>query len=267
MGQSNKMKQVYIPGYGLANPGDVANIKKSQAVNASGNSSQEEAASRAQMKKAQQGIAARSERAYDDLMKRMQGQDALAAALPGKYEEAQKSVGEAFKTGKARAKQQAARGLQAAASGGGFGSGSKMAQLRQTAQDVGMGQADLEARSGMEQSRMGLDALGAQMAANQALFGMSQQAGQAGVDARGQQFESMKTIAGIGTEAQASQAKIANYDTKINKIIGKHKNWMNDDEDAMYSEIMNLAAGETDPQVKAYLQQQANDIKTKVWDV
>jgi hypothetical protein len=71
-----------------------------------------------------------------------------------------------------------------------------------------------------------------------------------------------------GDEAADFSAQRTEYTAARNAIIDKHKGFWNDDEDAMYTELLKYAEDPTlDPDLVKDIRQEAEDIKSGKWDV
>jgi hypothetical protein len=72
----------------------------------------------------------------------------------------------------------------------------------------------------------------------------------------------------MGTEVEDVSAKRQELTAAMNTIIDKHKGFWNDDEDAMYREIMDMVADPTTPEeLKREFERKAEDIRSGDWDV
>ena len=72
----------------------------------------------------------------------------------------------------------------------------------------------------------------------------------------------------MGSEVEDYSAQLAEYTVARNAIIDKHKGFWNDDESAMYTELMQYSEDPTlDPKLKTMVIAQAEDIKSKKWNV
>ena len=81
-------------------------------------------------------------------------------------------------------------------------------------------------------------------------------------------MEGLKLVEEAGSEIEDLAAARTEATTAMNTIIAKHKGFWNDDENAMYREIMDYLADPTiPPEVVVEFTQKAEDIRSKKWDV
>mgnify|MGYP006397799967 CR=1 FL=1 len=214
---------------------------------------------------------ARSEDAYNKLMDRMFGLEKTYAKTTEVFQKAKGAVEKGYGAGKTAMERQIGKGLQAAQVGGGFGRGAMGAQLRDTQTAQSQQLANFLAQMGIDLSKLDLGQQQAMMAGAKELFGTQSAVGEAGVAAGAQAYEEQKELAKIGTETQVKQQKQADYQDKVNKIIAANKNvgflGLDDDEEAMKTQILALAANEGDQQIKAWLTATAHDIRSGRWNV
>jgi hypothetical protein len=72
----------------------------------------------------------------------------------------------------------------------------------------------------------------------------------------------------IGTDVEDFSARRQELTAAMNTIIDKHKGFWNDDEEAMYREIIDMVNDPTIPQeLKDEFTKKAEDIRSKEWDV
>lgn len=153
------------------------------------------------------------------------------------------------------ARQEAARGIAAAQSAGGFGGGAKTAQLQATAQGLGKNRADIEAESQMAQEKFKQNAMQQQM-------GISETAGQAEVESSVQKLEGEKFAREAGTQQEDRANKLRQYQEQMAKIKADAKGgWLeDDDEEGAQQAIQAMANAEQDPELKKVLQAEADRI-------
>lgn len=197
--------------------------------------------------------AQRAEQNYQDLVAAQRGveqqfgQSAMAA----------ERAGQVATTG---ARQQAAAALRAAAGTGGSG-GAKAAQLGSTGMQLG--QQVGATLSDAAKQRAAVELQGAQ-----AKYSLTGATGQAGVEAGAQKIEAAKTKKEAGTTGTDYQQKIRDYQDQIAKIKQSKKGGlgglMPDDEEGAAADIRALAAAEEDPQIKAYLEKQAQAAESDI---
>jgi hypothetical protein len=142
---------------------------------------------------------------------------------------------------------QAARALAAQQGAtGGSQSGANLAAAGQVARDRGMAQAQFASGARAEAANV---------------------VGQANTDAALAALEATKFRRETGTLSEQRLAKDNYYRPLVDSIVSKYKGDTQDDEDAMYYEIMALVEGEPDPVVQAKYRKLADDIRTKRLDV
>lgn len=197
--------------------------------------------------------AQRSEQNYQDLISKQRGVESAF----GQAATAAEKGGQVATTG---ARQQAAAALRAAAGTGGSG-GAKAAQLATVG--AGLGQQVGQTLSDAARAKAAVELQGSQSA-----YGLTQQTGQAGVEAGAQKIEAAKTKKEAGTAGTDYQQKIRDYTEQIAKIKSSKKGGLGgllpDDEKGAANDIRNLAAAEEDPQVKAWLEKQAASAETDI---
>jgi len=188
----------------------------------------------------------RSEQNYQQLVNAQRGVEGAF----GNAAQAAERGGQVATTG---ARQQAAAALRAAAGTGGSG-GAKAAQLATVG--AGLGQQVGQTLSDAARAKAAVELQGKQTA-----YGLTASTGQAGVEAGAQKIEAAKTKKEAGTSGTDYQQKIRDYTEQIAKIKSTKKGGlgglMPDDEAGAADEIKALAAAEEDPQVKAWLNKQA----------
>jgi hypothetical protein len=100
------------------------------------------------------------------------------------------------------------------------------------------------------------------------IYGLTASTGDAGVSSGAQLIEAAKTKKEAGTQGTDYQQKIRDYTDQINKIKSGHKGGLGgllpDDEVGAANDIRALAAAEEDPQVKAWLEKQAESAATDI---
>lgn len=170
--------------------------------------------------------------------------EAAFRALEGRKRAAGAAADEAAQAGRAGMRMQAAQALRAA----GNRPGGNIAALRQTGMQTGQALSEQETGSELARQKM--------------MFGLEEKVGQAGVEAAAQGLESAKFEKEAGSRAEDRQMKIKEYSQQISKIKKDFKGGLGgmlpDDEEGAYQAILALAAGESDPQIKAFITSQAN---------
>ena len=173
-----------------------------------------------------------------------QRSEAAFRSLGARAASAEEAIREAGQVGRAGMRMQAAQALRAA----GAAPGGNIAALRQSGMATGQALSEQEAQT--------------TAAAEQAGFKMAGAVGQAGVEAAGQELESAKFEREAGSTAEDRQMKIKEYYSQIAKIKKDHKGGLGgilpDDEQGAGDAIMALAQSEPDPQIKKFLESQAN---------
>lgn len=162
--------------------------------------------------------------------------------------------------GKMAARQEAARGLAAAQTGGGFGGGARTAQLKAAGESLGKTRSDIEAESQLQQEKFKQGAMQQQM-------GISETAGQAEVESSVQKLEGEKFAREAGTQQEDRAEKLRKYQEQMAKIKSDSKGgfFEDDDEEGAAAAIQAMANAEEDPELKKVLQDEVNRIKEEGW--
>ena len=154
------------------------------------------------------------------------------------------------------ARKEAAKGIQASQAAGAFGGGATGAALRETAAKMGEGRANIEAQAAMDREKYKQSALAQQL-------GISEGAGQAEVESSIQKLEGEKFAREAGTQEEDRQKKLRTYQETMSKIKADAKGdfWEDDDEEGAEKAIRDLAASESDPELKKVLLAEADRIR------
>jgi len=156
----------------------------------------------------------------------------------------------------AMARRDAALGIAGASQGGAFGGGAKGAALTDVAKKMGESRANIEAQAAMDAEKY-------KQAAMQQQLGISEGAGQAEVESSIQKLEGEKFAREAGTQEEDRQKKLRTYQETMSKIKADAKGdfWEDDDEEGAEKAIRDLAASESDPELKKVLLAEADRIK------
>ena len=154
------------------------------------------------------------------------------------------------------ARRDAALGIAAAGQAGSFGSGATGAGLTDVAKKMGETRADIAANAAMNEEKYKQAALEQQK-------GISLEAGQSEVEASVQKLEGEKFAREAGTQEEDRQKKLRQYQETMAKIKADAKGdfWEDDDEPGAEKAIRDLAASESDPELKKVLIAEADRIK------
>jgi len=109
--------------------------------------------------------------------------------------------------------------------------------------------------SGFNQGQMHAHIAGQRSAAN---IGLAKDIGQSQLESAQIGQQGLESIGKMGTTAEGHQQKQFAYDQQIAAIKQANKGFFNDDENNAAAQINALAQYETDPALKAYLNQQAS---------
>jgi len=163
----------------------------------------------------------------------------LAKGMPGLITEEAAAQRGLFETAATEARQgirgQAARALAGSLAQAGTIGGAGFAQGRQTAIETGEAIGTVDAQ--LARDLAGLS--GARMQAAQA------------------ELEALQFEAEMGTPESEARDLIAMYRPQVQSIINENKGWLDDDEAAMHSAIVNLAAQAANPIAREWLEGEA----------
>ena len=167
-------------------------------------------------------------------------------------EQAAAAMEEAGRVGRAGMRMQAAQALRAGGAGRGGGS---IAAMRQSGMQQGQALAAQEAQTARQIAGQRLQTAGD-------MYKLAGKTGQAEVEAKLQGLEATKFEKEAGSKAEDRAQKIRDYTNQISDIKKKHKGGLGgmlpDDEEGAADAILALVASEPDPEVKAWLQGQAD---------